>query len=135
MPEGHHDATWEEVIDRFGGPPGSQRNQVLRQLLDWKDGLKARGASGYVVLDGSFISNREDPGDFDVLVVIDEHLRDSLENDIEASRLIDYSRCKKAGFDMLPFFSNLIGQNPDFLKVWDEDDRTGVRKGVLEVAL
>ncbi len=135
LPEGHYDATREEVIDRFGGSTGSQRDRVLCELLEWRDRLRAKGVSGYIVLDGSFVSSKESPGDFDVLIVMDERLRDSLENDIEAGLLIDYSWCKKAGFDMLPFFSDLINQNPDYLKVWDVDDRTGVRKGVLEVAL
>ncbi len=135
LPEGHYDSTWEELIDRFGGSPGSKRERVLHELLNWRDGLRAKGVSGFIVLDGSFVSAKEAPGDFDVLLVMDEHVHDLLENDVEASNLVDYSWCKKAGFDMLPFFANTIDQNPDYLRVWDVDDRIGVHKGVLEVAL
>lgn len=97
--------------------------------------MREKGISGYVVLDGSFVSAKENPGDFDVLIVMDDQVQDLLENDIEARQLVEYSWCKKVGFDMLPFFANTIRQNPDHLKVWDIDIRTGVSRGVLEVLL
>ena len=106
---------------------------MLTELLYLEYELRAKGISGFVVLDGSSVSAKEAPGDFDVLLVMDEHVCDLLENDVEASNLVDYSWCKKVGFEMLPFFSNTIEQNPDYLRVWDMDDRAGVHKGVLEV--
>lgn len=135
LPEGHHNASWEEVEEKFGGSLGSRRERVLSGLLDWKNKLLAKGISGFVVLDGSFVSAKANPGDFDVLIVMDDQVRGLLENDVEAQRLVEYSWCKKVGFDMLPFFASTISQNPGFLEVWDEDSRTGVKKGVLEVAL
>ncbi len=56
LPEGHHDASWEEVIGRFDGPPGSLREQVMRRLLNWRDEARVKGISGRLVLNGSLIS-------------------------------------------------------------------------------
>lgn len=137
LPEGHYAASWEEVIDRLGGSPGSLRGQVARNLLSWKDEVKARGVSGWLLLDGSFVSAKEDPSDFDALLVIDEETRKILENDIEARRLLDYSECKNRGFDLLYYFAATVRDYPSLvgLDLWDRDKRTGKLKGVLEVSL
>ena len=35
LPDGHHSATWEEVIAVFSGQPGSRREHVMRAVLDY----------------------------------------------------------------------------------------------------
>ena len=67
LPEGHYPATWDEIIAAFGGEPGGQRARVLARLLDWRDRLRQHGITGRLILDGSFVSARADPGDFDVI--------------------------------------------------------------------
>lgn len=137
LPEGHYDASWEEVVDRFGDSPGSAREQVTRGLLAWKNEVKAKGVSGWLLLDGSFVSAKEVPSDFDALLVIDDEARVILENDVEARSLLDYSECKNRGFDLLYYFAATVRDYPDLagLDLWDRDKETGKLKGVLEVRL
>lgn len=71
LPEGHYGAPWEEVTDRFGGSPGSRRERLLQVLLSWRDEAREKGISGLLLLNGSFISSKEEPGDFDALLVYD----------------------------------------------------------------
>lgn len=135
LPEGHYDASWEEVADRFGGSAGSQREQVLHGLLGWRDEARGKGISGMLVLNGSFISAEGNPSDFDALLVFDEHTRELLENDLEAEGLLNYSHCKNRGFDLLILSANVVSNDPGMIRVWDRDKRTGEPKGVLEVVL
>lgn len=137
LPEGHYDASWKEVIDRFGGFPGSARERVTSSLLAWRNEIKAKGISGWLLLDGSFVSAKETPGDFDALLVLDEEARTILENDVEAKALLDYSECKSRGFDLLYYFAATVRDYPDLagLDLWDRDKETGKLKGVLEVGL
>lgn len=109
----------------------------MRGLLGWRDEVKAKGVTGRLLLDGSFVSAKEDPSDFDALLVIDEAAREILENDVEARDLLDYSRCKDRGFDLLYYFAATVRDYPSLvgLDVWDRDKITGELKGVLEVGL
>lgn len=62
LPLGEHTATWEEIVERFGWNPHRRR------LLDGlSDGLQALAAAGcrQVWLDGSFVTSKDEPADFD----------------------------------------------------------------------
>lgn len=87
LPEGHYEVSWEEVVDRFGGSPGSQRERVLYRLLSWRDEAREKGISGLLLLNGSFISARETISDFDALLVYDDHVEELRKNDVEAEGL------------------------------------------------
>ena len=72
LPEGHHGATGQEVALRFGGEPNSRRSLVLSSLLQWRDTVRDKGMAGLVILDGSFVSSKEAPDDFDLVFSYDE---------------------------------------------------------------
>src|SRR4029077_17061705 len=72
LPEGHHLVTWEEVIVRFGGPAGSKRARILENLLRWRDRLTEKRITGKLILNGSFISAKPDPADFDAILIADD---------------------------------------------------------------
>ncbi|MGZ4693313.1 MAG: DUF6932 family protein [Acidimicrobiales bacterium] len=62
LPAGEHAATWDEVVERFGW------NERRRRLLDGlADALELLGAAGcrQVWLNGSFVTAKDEPGDFD----------------------------------------------------------------------
>ena len=62
LPEDEHVATWEEVLDRLGG------NQGRRRLLDGLAeaiGLLAEAGCRQIWLNGSFVTAKDEPGDFD----------------------------------------------------------------------
>lgn len=82
---------WEEVVAGFGGESGSPRVRVLSGLLAWRDALRAKGMAGLVILNGSFISGKPEPGDFDLIFVYDEDTRLLIDTDEEAKTLTSYA--------------------------------------------
>ena len=62
LPEGEHLASWEEVVERFGW--NSRRRRLLDGLADAMELLEAVGCRR-VWLNGSFVTAKEEPGDFD----------------------------------------------------------------------
>jgi len=62
LPPGIHVATWAEITGRFGGTP--RRLKLLAGLRRACDSLRQAGCSR-VYLDGSFVTSKEEPNDFD----------------------------------------------------------------------
>ncbi|QQS32740.1 MAG: hypothetical protein IPM50_13940 [Acidobacteriota bacterium] len=135
LPDGHHSATWQEIEETFAGIPDSPRRRVYDRLILWRDSARQVGLSGKLVLNGSFISNKPDPSDFDTLFVYDEECEDILANDPAAKHLIDHAACKAAGYDLFVFAKQNTIVFPSFasLELFDRDKKTGITKGVLEV--
>jgi hypothetical protein len=62
LPAGVHGSTWEELVARFGWTP--HRLTLLAGLKAALDALRAAGCRRAYV-DGSFVTAKPDPGDFD----------------------------------------------------------------------
>jgi hypothetical protein len=62
LPAGEHRATWQELRDRYGYTP--RRRHLLGGLLHALQLLRAAGCTRAYV-DGSFVTAKEEPGDFD----------------------------------------------------------------------
>jgi len=62
LPHGVHPATWEEVEERFGW-----NARRLSLMLGLRDALRALAIAGCPALwlDGSFVTDKELPGDYD----------------------------------------------------------------------
>ena len=138
LPEGHHPATWEEIVACFGGEFGTVRGQVLTRLLDWRDRLRKAGITGRLALDGSFISGKLVPRDFDTLLIADDGAETILAHDEEARNLVSYTYCKEQGWGDVFFFpAAAIRKFPHMcrLDVFDYDKVDKTPNGVVEVAL
>jgi hypothetical protein len=61
-PAGEHTATRQEMLDRFGQTPW--RRRLLAGMFEALRLLKAVGCSR-AYIDGSFVTAKEEPGDFD----------------------------------------------------------------------
>lgn len=122
LPPGVHLARWTEVLDRFGG------NQWRRDLLDRIERVVRdlqRAGCRHVWLDGSFVTDKESPGDFDLcydLATTDLDLLDSALLDPRSAKQIH-------GGDILPTHSSLSFL--DFFQM----DRDGHTKGIVEIDL
>ena len=68
LPPGVHWATWDEIVARFGTTPW--RRDLLNGLRSALDGLRRAGCRT-IYLDGSFVTDKQVPGDFDACW--DEH--------------------------------------------------------------
>jgi len=138
LPEGHHAASWEDIEAVFGGEPNSLRRTVWTRLLAWRDAAWVKGLSGQVVLNGSFISAKDTPGDFDLLFLYDANSEIIVQRDAEALALIDPIQCKTLfGGDVFACSAAIAQTYPQFFAT-DTFDRikfSNVKKGVVEVDL
>jgi hypothetical protein len=62
LPPGIHDATWTEIVTRYG--TSAHRRDLLEGILDALRSLKTAGCR-VAYLDGSFVTAKEHPEDFD----------------------------------------------------------------------
>ena len=105
-------------------------------LLRWRDALRAKGMGGRLILNGSFISQKVAPGDFDCYFVYDEATEALLKHDAEAAALTDYEYCQtQGGGDVLVFAEASVRRFPQFCRIdgFDLDKATRQPKGVVEV--
>ena len=68
LPQGFHVGTWDEIVEAFGG--NRVREDLLRGLRRMLERLGSAGCS-LVYIDGSFVTNIELPGDFDIAYDLD----------------------------------------------------------------
>ena len=64
LPPGEHLADWEEIVDRFGW--NRRRRELLDGLAEALELLAAVGCTR-VWINGSFVTAKEEPGDFDAV--------------------------------------------------------------------
>ena len=131
LPPGEHTAGWDEIRDRFGW------NLCRRRLLDGlQEGPAALGAVGCrtVWLNGSFVTAKEEPGDFDAVwspVGVD---RAQLRAD--APELLDLSdhrgeQKRRFGGEFLP---NVVeGASGRQFADFFQTDRDGTSKGIVVI--
>ena len=132
LPAGIHWADWEEIEARFGSTP--HRRHLLQGFREGAKLLKAAGCKA-VFLDGSFVTAKEMPGDFDACWAV---------QDVDADKLdpvfLDFSNrraAQKAKFQG-EFFpadipEGLSGRT--FMDFFQTDKETGEPKGVVALDL
>lgn len=120
LPPGIHLARWAEILERFG------ENQWRRELLDGvgRAAHELRGAGcRRVWLDGSFVTDKEFPADFDLCYELV-----STQVDLLRPQLLDRRTAKAVyGGDILPTHPPL-----SFLDFFQRD-RDGRPKGIVEI--
>jgi hypothetical protein len=71
LPIGVHDASLSEVLHRFGRFRGTDRREVLgRRLAAFIEDARETGLVAWVIVDGSFVTAKAEPGDIDLVVVL-----------------------------------------------------------------
>ncbi len=133
LPSGHHPATWDEIISTFGGAEGRRRASLTRRLLALRDALRARGIVGSLLLNGSYISSKPEPGDFDTLLIGPADIQIRKDADPELAALLDAQDAEAQGYSL--FF--LPADSPALAllsTLWDIS-KEGILKGVIEVNL
>lgn len=126
LPEGVHQADWEDVVDRFGWNPW--RRRLIDGLGEAIDAL-ARAGCRRVWLNGSFVTAKEEPGDFDACW-------DPAGVDLDAVdpvllEMADHRAAQKARFggELLP---NVVeaGSGLSFVEFF-QNERDTTRKGIV----
>lgn len=73
LPKGIHDTTVDEMMERFGHSSGSDwRHNFMIKLLEYINEAKQCEFIKFLIINGSFISNKLKPNDIDIVVVLTE---------------------------------------------------------------
>jgi hypothetical protein len=128
LPPGVHDATWNEVKARFGDTP--HRRQLLVGLEQVLRQLAAAGCTS-VLLDGSFVTTKAEPNDYDgawETKGVDPDLLDQVLLDFSNARV---SMKKKCGGEMFPAGSSAAPGRT--FREFFQQDREGRPKGIVRI--
>lgn len=126
LPPGEHVATWGEVVDRFGWNPW--RRRLLDGLAEAMHLLALAGCRG-LWLNGSFVTAKEEPADFDAVwdpAGVDIDLLDPILLDLSGGRAAQKARF---GGELLP---NVV-EAKSGLRFSDffQNERDTTRKGIV----
>ena len=132
LPPGVHWASWQEFAQRFG--TSSHRYHLLKGLRNALDVLKAAGCQA-VYVDGSFVTAKNVPNDFDACwdtVGVNPDLLDPILLTLKDGRAAQKAK----------YFGELFpAQLPEgisglrFLEFFQIDKETGKQKGVIAIDL
>ena len=132
LPLGIHPATWDEIVERYA--TNERRGQLMDGLRAALASLHAAGCSR-VYLDGSFVTNKELPGDFDACWEagsVDPGLLDPVLLDFR-----DRRAAQKAKFGGELFPAQFVAEpgGATFLEFFQLDRLTQHPKGIIAIDL
>lgn len=133
LPAGEHEATWAEVSVRFANTAG--RKALLVGLLEACRSLRNAGVK-YLYLDGSFVTAKKNPGDWDACYsrvgVVGAQL-DPVLLDFSNNRAAQKNKFKGEVFVAESSAAGLLG--PPYLKFFQTEKCTGKIKGIVKLDL
>jgi Family of unknown function (DUF6932) len=132
LPPGIHQATWDEIVERYA--INERRGQLLDGLRTAIDSLRIAGCSR-VYLDGSFITDKELPGDFDACWEasgVDPDLLDPVLLNFSHRRAAQKARY---GGELFPAEVAAEPGGTRFLDYFQRDRLTGEPKGIVAIDL
>src|SRR6266498_3108628 len=132
LPPGIHFATWEEILATFGGTP--RRLDLLSGLLRALESLRDAGCRR-AYLDGSFVTAKEEPGDFDACwetARVDSGLLDPVLLQFADARAAQKERF---GGELFPAEAIADPDGTRFLDYFQRDKLTGDMKGIVTLDL
>jgi hypothetical protein len=132
LPPGIHESTWEEIVARFGGT--ASRRELLAGLQAALASLRDAGCRR-VYIDGSFVSAREVPADFDTcweIAGVDAALLDSVLLDFSNARAAQKERFRG---ELFPAEAVAAPDGTRYLDYFQRDKLTGEPKGIIALDL
>lgn len=132
LPPGIHWASWQETVERFGWT--EHRLRLLSGLRLALDELRVAGCRT-VYVDGSFVTSKTDPADFDACWDAAGILADKLNPALIAYDSVRRGQRTKYGgeFFVADTPANLYGTS--FLEYFQRDKGTGEPKGIVAIDL
>lgn len=133
LPPGIYSVTWEEFKQRYG--MNYQRKTQIKGLERAMKSFKQAGCTK-IYVDGSFITNKKSPDDYDALYDLDE-----VNEDIVDSRLLDSSKegrkTQKKYYEgeFFPAFDPAERNGTKYLDFFQKDKDTNKPKGILLIEL
>ncbi|MFW3353702.1 DUF6932 family protein [Aliarcobacter butzleri] len=111
LPKGIHDCSGDEFIERFCNI-NDYRKKFIQSIEDIFDFAKDRNAK-YVFIGGSFITEKEKPSDFDVVIVFSksEHIPRKTERILIDGNKVDIMFCSEDKPDIVNSFIRLFSSD------------------------
>ena len=131
LPRGLHDATLEDVKDRFA--TNVVRNALYKGLVRACEALKIAGCK-VIYLDGSFVSDKPCPGDYDAFwdpTNVNPKLIDPVFLDFTNRRK---NQKLKYGGEFFPS-SAKADKTHTYIDYFRTDKETGLEKGIIRIRL
>jgi hypothetical protein len=135
LPPGTHKVDWDEILVRFGGSP---RRQWLLEGLKQAIEVLASAGCRVIYLDGSFVTSKLEPNDYDACWAMDGvRLADLHKAEPSLFDFSDRRRAQKMRFrgEFFPADLTESGSGKTFLQFFQTDPNTGNPKGVLELEI
>ncbi len=134
LPPGIHRCTWEEFVARFGST--AHRLSLIAGLKAAMEQLELAGCRA-VYVDGSFVTSKLVPGDFDACWEVDGV--DMAQLETLAPALLDFAEKRAAqkseyGGEFFPAGWPADGVGTLFLEFFQKD-RNGKQKGIIQIDL
>ena len=128
LPEGLHNGSFQELNNVFG--TNSCRKELIDKLGKYIQKLKEAGISGWIIIDGSFVTAKTQPNDIDIILVRKRDNFLSRPVTEEESEILDENRVKneykihliptiegdRATIGMTSFFSRVRNKGPEIKK-------------------
>ena len=139
LPCGIHDCTMDEIREIFGRFMScDKRPKLVAKLFQYVEHVKESAVAKYLIIDGSFVTSKEEPGDIDILMVLDEST--DFANGIVVPPFVYNAQAKKYvkkeyGFDFFVGFENddsSIRMIDHFKRV---KEKPGAEKGILRLVI
>jgi hypothetical protein len=131
LPDGIHIATWTQLLEHFGW--NQRRQTLLAGLEQAMNDLRDAGCK-QVYLNGSFVTSKDEPGDFDACW-------DPTGVDFEGIEptLLEFENARAAqkaryGGELFPADWDAIGDGTTFLEFF-QSIRGGGKKGIVRIDL
>lgn len=135
LPPGIHDATLQELEDRFGRFQGSdKRPELFRSLAAFVREVRTWGNAEEILVDGSFVSAETRPSDIDLILVYRADFDFSAPVRPAEYNLLSRRRARRAyGFDVIPVLANSATRD-QWIAYFSEDPRCGcTAKGLVRI--
>ncbi|MGH9365940.1 MAG: DUF6932 family protein [Thermoanaerobaculia bacterium] len=131
LPPGLHETTLEEVRRRFGS--GNPIRERLMKGLSAVVSRARRAGAKRLYLDGSFVTDKKDPGDWDAALLVPVGFNSA---SLDAAALVDRERIRKDhGGDLFVIFEDDAEILDYYVGQVFARERSGSEKGLLVIRL
>jgi hypothetical protein len=132
LPPGVHDATWGEIVARYGYTP--HRLALLAGLKAALDALRAAGCRR-AYIDGSFVTSTERPRDFDACWEATGVDLGRLDPVLKTFANLRAAQKRAFGGELFPADVPADRDGTRFLNFFQRDRATGAPKGIVAIDL
>lgn len=133
LPPGIHTTTWDKFEEKYSS--SMKRRTQLKGMKKALAEFKKAGCSR-IYVDGSFVTGKKNPGDFDALYELDELLPDFIDQIlIDASSEGRKQQKKYYEGEFFPASEKADPYGNKFLDFFQKDKKTKKPKGIISIEL